>query len=202
MKMHHAKAHGESISGFQFNCSQCNKEIFRKGRQHKEHFCSDSCKNKYQSENFAGENNPRSVGGKYTDKSWLKKKYLVEGKTQKQIARVCGVSDVTIGNWLDKFDIPTITIIGKSGEEHPRWSEEYDRRPQEWFDLRDELLAESDKCEYCGNSGNIHIHHIEPVYLGGDVIDNEFVALCERCHIGNFKKWHPPQLSEYIDQNS
>lgn len=43
----------------------------------------------------------------YTDEDWLAKKYYDEGLNQQEIAEVCGVSDVTISNWMDKFEMKT-----------------------------------------------------------------------------------------------
>jgi len=42
---------------------------------------------------------------KYRNKKWLYKKYVIEGKTQQEIADICGVSSSPIGSWLSKFGI-------------------------------------------------------------------------------------------------
>jgi transposase len=41
----------------------------------------------------------------YKSKEWLRQKYTVDGKTIDAIARECGVSYVTIYNWLVRFDL-------------------------------------------------------------------------------------------------
>lgn len=48
---------------------------------------------------------------KYHNESWLEQKYIEEDKTTYEIAEICDCADVTIGRWLDKFDIE---------KEHPR----------------------------------------------------------------------------------
>ena len=62
MKVHHARAHGESISGVPAVCSNCNKDI-RVARKRVEAsdtvFCDPECRGEWVSENLIGEDNPR-----------------------------------------------------------------------------------------------------------------------------------------------
>jgi transposase len=41
----------------------------------------------------------------YKSKSWLYKRYTVDGKTIQSIADECGVTHATIYNWLVRFDL-------------------------------------------------------------------------------------------------
>ena len=66
-------------------------------------------------------NNNKEVQGKdlrYRDKDWLYDQYITQKQDSVQIGRKCNVSNVTIGNWLRKFNIPIRTkkeeIIGKN----------------------------------------------------------------------------------------
>lgn len=38
----------------------------------------------------------------YHDEEWLREKYHDDELTQKEIGELCGVSDVTISNWMDR----------------------------------------------------------------------------------------------------
>ena len=55
---------------------------------------------------------------KYRDGSWLREKYVEEGKTQTEIGEECGVHTNTIGHWLREFDIP----IRKQGGDHCKFN--------------------------------------------------------------------------------
>lgn len=41
----------------------------------------------------------------YESKAWLARKYQWEKKTAKEIADVCGVTEMTICRWLHKFQL-------------------------------------------------------------------------------------------------
>lgn len=62
MKLHHAKAHGESIAGVEVICDQCG-EIYREPQcsAERSRFCSNECQAEWRSESghFVGETNPR-----------------------------------------------------------------------------------------------------------------------------------------------
>lgn len=44
---------------------------------------------------------------KYHDEAWLREKYIDEGLSQSEIGDLCGVTQGTVGKWIQKFDIPT-----------------------------------------------------------------------------------------------
>jgi len=41
----------------------------------------------------------------YQSEAWMKRKYVVEKKTAKEIAEICKVSEMTITRYLDKFGL-------------------------------------------------------------------------------------------------
>lgn len=41
----------------------------------------------------------------YQSEVWLRRKYVTEKKTAKEIADLCGVSEMTITRYLDKFGL-------------------------------------------------------------------------------------------------
>lgn len=43
----------------------------------------------------------------YRDEIWLRNAYLTKNLTMSSIAAACGVSPMTIQNWLDRYGIPT-----------------------------------------------------------------------------------------------
>ena len=42
----------------------------------------------------------------YTNKSWFERLYVIEGFSERKMARICGVEKTTIGNWRKKHNIP------------------------------------------------------------------------------------------------
>lgn len=144
---------------------------------------------------------------KHKNKNWLKKKYAEEGKTMKEMAEICGCIQGNISNWINKYDIETRTDGKfKSGEDH--WNFNHGNKTKEKLDFRkskkwkkfsiDKKKSANWKCEYCGNNGRLHTHHVNPISMGGSKWDNKFIVLCRECHIDNYDKWHPPELEEYI----
>ena len=41
----------------------------------------------------------------HTNKAWLRRRYITQGKSAKEIAKECGVTEVTIDRYLDKFGL-------------------------------------------------------------------------------------------------
>jgi DNA-directed RNA polymerase specialized sigma subunit len=41
----------------------------------------------------------------YQNEMWMRRKYVDERKTAKEIAELCGVSEMTIVRYLDKFKL-------------------------------------------------------------------------------------------------
>ena len=59
-------------------------------------------------------------------------------------------------------------------------------RQVEWFSLR-EFVLERDNytCQECGEmkiDAGLHVHHIYPVYKGGQSVEENLIALCHDCH--------------------
>jgi 5-methylcytosine-specific restriction endonuclease McrA len=65
--------------------------------------------------------------------------------------------------------------IGKTGR--IRVSEE------EYEKLRQEVLKRDGwKCQMCGSSKDIHVHHIDLRSRMGSDLENNLISLCARCH--------------------
>ncbi len=41
----------------------------------------------------------------YKSSQWLRKRYVLDKKSLKEIADECGVTEMTVYNWLKKFDL-------------------------------------------------------------------------------------------------
>jgi hypothetical protein len=62
------------------------------------------------------------------------------------------------------------------------------------IDIRKKVLVRYDRrCVKCGQIKNIEIHHIKPVYQGGDESSDNLVPLCKACH-----KYAPDDYVEFI----
>jgi len=49
----------------------------------------------------------KTMNDDFRDKQWLTNAYVANGYTMAQIARMCGVTPMTIQNWLRRHEIPT-----------------------------------------------------------------------------------------------
>ena len=146
---------------------------------------------------------------KHKDRVWLNEKYISESKDMKELSNLCGCTQETISQWINKYNIDTKDGKFETGENH--WNFENGecvedkldfRKSKQWEKLsRERKESVNWKCEYCGESGKLHTHHTEPVSMGGAKWDNNFVVLCKGCHIGDYGNWHPPQLEEYIENS-
>jgi hypothetical protein len=52
-----------------------------------------------------------------------------------------------------------------------------------WNDIRISLfLLRGHKCDYCGSSDRLQVHHKQPISRGGDNHPTNLVILCKQCH--------------------
>lgn len=60
---------------------------------------------------------------RYKDAKWLREQYIEKDRTQAEMARICGCCQVTIGNWLEKFDITKANTaqFGIQTDEYEQW---------------------------------------------------------------------------------
>lgn len=110
MKIHHKKAHGESISGFKKECAWCEEQVTREKDVFDKAFCSDKCRDKWQSKKFKNKSNPNYSNSKTT----LTCKYCGEDyqrwQSQKERSNYCSKKCVYEDNQR------------KTGEDHPKYS--------------------------------------------------------------------------------
>jgi hypothetical protein len=142
----------------------------------------------------------------YWNKEWLEKEYQI--KSSGDISKECGVTDTAIIFWLKKLGIKRRSISetrkikqwGCSGEDNPmfgrkgelnvNWKGGCTPERQEFYLSKEwkEACAsvykrDSAKCQRCGCSGKMNIHHIVSFSVREYRADiNNLVLLCVKCH--------------------
>lgn len=56
---------------------------------------------------MAGSTSKPNNATNYRNETWLRNAYLTKNLTMSSIAAACGVTPMTIQNWLDRYGIPT-----------------------------------------------------------------------------------------------
>lgn len=157
MKVHHKRQHGESISGVAVECDNCGDTIRRRKSRVEEYkylFCGRDCKDEFHS-------------------------YFMEGRERPEHAELMSELHSGEGN----------PMHGVRGEDAPNWQGGEQmvqnwRSSAEWFDTRREVVERDDReCQVCGDSDELHAHHIQPVSEGGDKFDTDnLITLCPEHH--------------------
>lgn len=78
----------------EYTCKNCQKVFTRRGRK-KAVFCSLKCKGEWQQTQ------------KPVDKEWLHQKYVVEGLSSYQIAKIVNRNPKQVWEWLKGYNLPT-----------------------------------------------------------------------------------------------
>jgi len=144
-------------------CHYCGKKIEKYPSRIKErNFCSTDCHTNWNT----GSNNPSWNGGQETVsceqcgdsfEKWPSEPY-----------RFCSIKCKIEDERLDVEVVP----------------DKYFYNSQGWYDKRSEIRERDDNmCQWCGGTENLHVHHLRPMSLGGDELDEKnLVTLCQRCH--------------------
>ena len=68
-----------------------------------------------------------------------------------------------------------------------------------WRALRAKLFRErGEQCESCYSIGEVQVHHIKPVSLGGDIWNESNLRIvCRSCHLEAHRKIEQTQLPEW-----
>jgi hypothetical protein len=160
------------------SCDFCGEEFQRspaKVREDQNTFCSESCKNNYRT----GDNNPNGTNSvsfecDYCGNVNTKIKSVVN---RDQEHHYCDNSCQT-KHWREESI--------QSGEDNPMYGGEgsYWRSRHEWKNAREETLnRDSYSCVWCGNTDSLHVHHIVPVFVGGEKYElSNLQVLCADCH--------------------
>lgn len=74
------------------------------------------------------------------------------------------------------------------GENNPAWKDGSLsgnwRNTADWQNAREDTLdRDNGKCQTCGKEEDLHVHHIEPVSVGGEKFDTgNLITLCQEHH--------------------
>lgn len=190
VKIHHTKTHGESIAGFEYNCAWCDNSVVKPTSQYEKAFCSDSCRDNWQSENWSGEDNPNYQGKTLT----LSCNYCgseferLESQTNLNRGKYCSQSckgkdktgsDSPVWNSREiKCEECGEKFYAKKSRDSARFCS-YDchhdsmdkgervRYGKGWIEIRRQVRERANhECEICGLScegSHHHVHHIIPV---------------------------------------
>lgn len=174
VKVHHSRAHGESIAGEVVECAWCGKEFeitAYAANEHDWHTCSDECSSKYRSEKYTEENNPNAgkwytIGCVYCDEGYRVPEH------RKEHSKFCSLeckynweSDNRSGKQSHAWDGGTATLeCDNCGEQY----EVYQSRTDSSRFCSYECLGEARSEEMKGKNN--------PSWNGGDV-----TLECEYC---------------------
>lgn len=134
------------------------------------------------------------------------KKYLDQGMSYKEIAKIIGCSHWTIGTRVREYGLKSLsTSLGRLGKKNPVFnpgvrekisssiSKKYKNGTKMGFQLIKQLSYGKrypcEKCEGCGNTKNLKVHHIDG-NTSNHLITN-LECLCGSCHVS---KHYQPYL--------
>lgn len=187
MKIHHARAHGESIAGEEVDCHWCGDSIRRSPSRIADAdriFCDANCRGAWRSENWDKDDFPRWNGGPVTvacyrcGKKFERRRDRVDKAERSFYSRSC------FGAWRSEF---------QRGSNNPSWTGGESIRTTVRDLIGDdpwETIASGvrkDRCEKCGAAETADdrafaVHHIVPIMAGGCNEPELLMTLCLKCH--------------------
>lgn len=145
--------------------------------------------NKYGIESTYNEGHPPKH---CNDEDKLIRLYCEEEFTGYEVAEQFGVSAKTVYKWLEGLGIDRRDRYRfEEGEENPTWTgwsqSEEDLvfySSMEWKEARQrERSRAGNRCEECGSSSHLVVHHIISIQNGGEKLDSDNLeVLCRSCH--------------------
>lgn len=130
----------------------------------------------------------------WTDEATLRSMY--REMSMRDIADELNCDHSTVVRWMDEFGIErmgpgesTRERDSLKGKNHPNWrggTYQKWRKTRKWKRTSRAVRERAGhECESCGDDGNLHAHHIEPVCEGGERFKmSNLMALCPDCHWG------------------
>lgn len=210
MKLHHAHAHGESIAGFEIECSACSKPFRAEWSERK--YCSEECRDD-------GFRSRVKVDCATCGETMSRKPSRVEQHEQLYCSYECLYSrdiDKSGGyvecGWCgdEIYRMPCILEMkdrhfcgrdcyrewlseNRVGENHPQYLGGDRYYGENWYKQREEALKRDEyTCQRCGMNNDecvdefgsgLHVHHITPRREFDDIEDaNELDNLRTLCH--------------------
>jgi len=175
MKQHHKMVHGESIAGFEYECSFCGEDIIKSKDKYEKAFCDRGCMGEWQSENLTDEDNPRYSGAM--------KEYECENcgdeftRYKSKVSGTTFCSSDCVGEWRSE---------NWTGKDSPVWKK-VNHTTEKFTKSERKLILHRDNytCQECGKYDcKLNAHHIQPTSTHPNLchdIDNG-ITLCIECH--------------------
>lgn len=192
LKIHHSKAHGESIAGVESTCVQCG-DTFRAPPSAERRFCSKECSAAHKSETmdapFGGERNGVTLTCEWCGDEYRRAE--ANSKGSRFCSRECQSSAQSV-----EFSSDDWYLQGVRGPDHPSYEGSDEYRGTNWPEQREAALERDDRqCVNCGLSMEehierhgceLHVHHIDPignydVVEDANTLDN-LLTVCRSCH--------------------
>lgn len=152
----------------------------------------------------------------YTSKEWLYEEYIVKNKTCLQIANEIDAGESTIQYWVNYYNIIgkksnlgkkfskewreklSISHIGlMTGSKNFNWKggiTPINKKIRGLLEYKKWKIAvlnrDSFKCQECGGTNELHVHHISPFSTNEELrfsVDNG-ITLCKTCHYKHHRR--------------
>lgn len=136
----------------------------------------------------------------YKDPESLRRLYIEQDLTEKQVAEICGVSEHTVRVYITRFGLGKGKGPKLFGEDNPKWKGDdvskrggYERTRNEYNKLKTGV------CSRCGRTLPTQIHHDDRNPVNTE--KNNLLELCDLCHAaehhGMVIKWtRPARITE------
>lgn len=183
---------GQSIHNYNsvvVSCDACGAQVTQPRSQAdttKHHFCNQRCKGVWQREHLRGSHNPAYKASTITVSCAYCGRECARNSFKRQRNNLCFCTHQCYGKWR----------IGRFTEAaNPYWKggRSYTRGPN--WKRRSKMARERDghRCQICGSSEQLHVHHIIPFdhfgyvqgenenYKQANALSN-LITLCASCH--------------------
>ena len=180
MKIHHTKSHGESIAGFETECTWCGETIVKKKESEADgnSFCDHICQGKWTSES---------------------REESASCATKEKVSKACAGCGEPIERYESQFYTEDTYCSHQcrgetlyKGDNNPNWKKETATQISysgDWEEARQEALERAKGCcehPECGKSDFLDVHHIVPYKMIDDAkransLEN-LLVLCRRHH--------------------
>ena len=147
-----------------------------------------------------------AFGGEFDrlrDAEWLRTQYVDERRSAAEIADETDVVETTVRKWLRRHDIDVRRPGVPGGERHPDWKGGVGSYyGKSWPKQRPKVIdRDGGECVICGDSDDVHVHHIIPFRKFGienheqaNQLDN-LVCLCQSHH----RRWEGIPLRPVVE---
>jgi transposase len=119
----------------------------------------------------------------------VRKLYVDDGLSQAEVAKIIGVSQTSVKNWLRALSIPA-RAPANYGSKNGRYKDGTEARPYE-------KLVDKEHCARCGATTELLVHHKDGNHQNNEILNLE--VLCSPCHSRFHKSayWaaRPPKTS-------